>query len=170
MSSFNILVGQQDEHERVPPPSDHGSAAPSETLSDAPLLPFNAELTKTFTPIFRHFRPPFTAPRSLPFLRRNLRAGFDELVRKNRPNLAKGKRADYGTDLSIAVTYRTKRQSYTISQTSWHCPLCTLFGVFRGREEMLLHLRWSHGDIEVKIRRQSDGVYALVLQPLEDIR
>ncbi|KAF9055359.1 hypothetical protein BDZ89DRAFT_1107139 [Hymenopellis radicata] len=90
----------------------------------------------------------------LPFLPRNLRAGFLRACRKAgvKTDLPS---ASLPPDIDVILTYQTeqgKNMSYSTTTRGWCCPLCKEQGLvpFRTQHMLLAHLRWNHAEFEVK--------------------
>ncbi|KAH7882375.1 hypothetical protein F5I97DRAFT_355505 [Phlebopus sp. FC_14] len=95
----------------------------------------------------------------LPFLRRNLRAGFKsrcQLIGTVSRHQALPRR-------SISVIYscqstdptaQGEHSSFTTrtSITDWLCPLCNIHGAFANQRMLHMHLSWDHPSVEVQWR------------------
>ncbi|KAH7920662.1 hypothetical protein BV22DRAFT_786890 [Leucogyrophana mollusca] len=113
--------------------------------------------------------------RHLPFLLRNLRAGFQYRCRI----------AGVDTDATIpplypvTVVYRAKstsgndqegRHIYRASMSDWRCPLCDLHGTFKTREVLNKHLSWDHSAVSILWEQDQElTVLTLEIPPVEDV-
>ncbi|KAL0581681.1 hypothetical protein V5O48_000386 [Marasmius crinis-equi] len=94
--------------------------------------------------------------RRLPFIRRNLRVGFQSKCK------ARGVFTTVLPDENVSVqatyVYRNGEAlcSFATSLAAWTCPLCLLHRKLVNRYVLQKHLDWDHGDVKVRWVRGSD--------------
>lgn len=94
--------------------------------------------------------------RQLPFLRKNLRCGFERRCLSLGVPTTSDKTA---RPPSICVRYEhVVDLSYETWISAWLCPLCELYGEMKTREMLSSHLQWDHPEAYVEWEKGQEEV------------
>lgn len=138
-------------------PSAGGPTSPA--LKEAQLTRLTSILRERIFTVER-----LRASQRLPFILDHLASGFKSYVQRHYPAAAAREECP-GYKIDYYLISDEEEETDTVYQGeawSWSCPLCRLFGAFRSRAELNVHLAHGHGDfvfswVHDNVRQLSTG-------------